>query len=259
MRGTKEKPDFPRGECAARHHVLLRSHGAPRESDPREGHKRHFILQVRTWTPLACSFCGAILDLFFHFALCFHRFREIEVKNGVHLSTQHAYIYIYISLDRSVATILLKNGHFRPVLQWKWPKKRDNILCTVLIFYCFFWGESLFQSENPLFPRLGPNIWAKLWLQISLGAYIYINTYTHCTPIIHIYIYIFLYKRQRFSTFRVSPVLELFWSEILSEICAHLIVPENSVFKGPFKFANRSKDCVVVLFKRNPDRHFWLC
>ena len=48
------------------------------------------------------------------------------------------------------------------------PKKRDNIVCTVLIFYVF--RILFFQAENPLFPRLGPNIWAKLWLQISLGA-----------------------------------------------------------------------------------------
>ena len=51
--------------------------------------------------------------------------------------SRYTYIYISMALDRSVARNLLKNGRFSQFYSENCPRKRDNILCTVSIFYAF--------------------------------------------------------------------------------------------------------------------------
>ena len=80
---------------------------------------------------------------------------DFQLKNPQILdgfsTLQHIYIVIYIDGPRLICSHNFPQIlPFSPVWKWKWPQKRDNILCTDLIFYAF---RILFSNlQNALFP-----------------------------------------------------------------------------------------------------------
>ena len=74
---------------------------------------------------------------------------------------------IFLPPDWSVATKIAQKWPFSQILEWKWPQKKGQHLVHRFHLLCFSNPLLSLIGKSPVSNRLRPNIWAKLWLQIS--------------------------------------------------------------------------------------------